>query len=96
MASGAPVTAQSPATRLADPIFVQSAGIPGLPAAKVKLIADAGFNGMMSEAADNLIPDQLSALEQRNQVLVGIWRNAQSDIAAVAKACLAPVTPRLR
>ena len=76
-----PVTAQLLPTRLTNPIYVQSTGIPGTPAAKATLIADAGFNGMAWEEATSGLPEVLKTLHQRGKGLVGLWRNPQFDLA---------------
>ena len=75
------VTAQVPATKLVNPIYVQTAGLPGTPTAKATLASDAGFNGLMCEDASGSLKEMAAALHQRKNGLIGIWRNPNSDIA---------------
>lgn len=82
LASAALGSAQLPTTRLTHPFYVQSAGIPGTPAEKVNLIADAGYAGIMWEDASSGFSALLTRLQQRNQKLLGIWRNPKEDIGA--------------
>lgn len=81
LACALPVSSQLPPSRFSNPVYVQSAGLPGTPAAKVALAADAGFQGLMWEEASDGLPELLGALRQRKAGLGGLWRNPQSDIA---------------
>ena len=74
-------SAQLPTTRLTNPFYVQSYGIPGSPAEQVNLISTAGYNGIMWEGGSGSFPALLTALQQRNQKLIGIWRNPGEDIS---------------
>jgi Xylose isomerase-like TIM barrel len=73
--------AQLPTTRLTHPIYPQSTGIPGNPTDKVTLIANAGYNGIMWEGGSSDFTTLLPALQQRNQKLLGIWRNPGDNIS---------------
>ncbi len=75
------VTAQSLSTKLTNPIYVQTAGIPGTPTVKANLVSDAGFNGLMCEDASSSLKEMATALHARKNGLIGIWRNAKDDIA---------------
>ena len=75
-------SAQLPTTRLTHPIYVQSTGIPGTTVERVNLIANAGYNGVMWEGSSPELSNLLTALDQRNQKLLGIWRNAGENISA--------------
>lgn len=81
LACAMPGSSQLPASRFSNPVYVQSAGLPGAPAAKATLAMDAGFQGIMWEDASAGLPELLGALRARKGGLAGPWRNPQSDIA---------------